>query len=321
MAGVGHEAALAIERRADRAHHRPGGEQPGAEGSGEQGGPQAERLDPQQGGGGLAHLVRRRADHRDDRPAPGPGRDRDEPERLVDAAVAGAVGHERSPACRVELGRGEEGHARPRAGGDDGPVGADDLGDVLVRLRAGGAGQPSGPPPSAAATSGAATDRSPWSCERWRSDAKRRWITVPAAASTTASRAVNARVTRRRRLTARADSRRRAPSRSCSSRRGVDLVSQVAHVYVDHVGAVLEVVIPALLEQLERETASRVPHERLEQREFLRRQVDRGVTTPDLVGAGVERGGFLPRARRRPDGPPTARGRAGARGARRTRTA
>ena len=97
---------------------------------------QAERLDPQQRGAASRDLVRRRADHRDGRPAPGPGRDRDEPQRLVDAAVAGAVGHERSPACRVELRRVSRGTPAPGLAAMTVPSGADTWATSSSGLRA-----------------------------------------------------------------------------------------------------------------------------------------------------------------------------------------
>src|SRR5579863_3020489 len=63
--------------------------------------------------------------------------------------------------------------------------------------------------------------------------------------------------------------------------RPVELVAQVADVYVDHVRAVLVALIPDVLEQLEAaEHLARPAHEDLEQRELARRQRELARTVP-----------------------------------------
>ena len=71
--------------------------------------------------------------------------------------------------------------------------------------------------------------------------------------------------------------------------RPVDLLSEVAHVDVDDVRAVLVRVVPRVLDQLvAREHLPRAPHERLEQRELLGGELDLGVPAPDLPRCRVE---------------------------------
>ena len=65
----------------------------------------------------------------------------------------------------------------------------------------------------------------------------------------------------------------RTVSSARHAERAVDLLAQVAHVDVDHVRAVLVAEVPGVLEQLEAgQHLARAAHERLEQRELLRRE-------------------------------------------------
>ena len=81
--------------------------------------------------------------------------------------------------------------------------------------------------------------------------------------------------------------------------RPVDLLAQVADVDVDDVGAVLVLVVPRVLEQLEAvEHLAGAAHERLEQRELLRRQRDLGVAAADDA-AWPGRGARSPASRTR----------------------
>src|SRR5512132_3936176 len=61
----------------------------------------------------------------------------------------------------------------------------------------------------------------------------------------------------------------------------VDLLPQVADVDVDDVRAVVVAVVPGVLEQFEpRQDLAGAAHEGLEQRELLRRELDRRVAAP-----------------------------------------
>ena len=69
----------------------------------------------------------------------------------------------------------------------------------------------------------------------------------------------------------------------------VDLGAQVPDVDVDDVGAALVGEIPGVLEEVEPgEDLLGPSHERLEQRELLRRQIDLGITAPDPPRRRVE---------------------------------
>src|SRR5207253_10022288 len=71
--------------------------------------------------------------------------------------------------------------------------------------------------------------------------------------------------------------------------RFVDLAAQVADVDVDDVRAVLVGEVPGVLEQVQpREDLARPAHERLEERELLRRQVDLARAAPGTAGRRVE---------------------------------
>src|SRR5206468_2744010 len=74
-----------------------------------------------------------------------------------------------------------------------------------------------------------------------------------------------------------------------ASKRLVDLPSQVSDVDVDDVRAVLVGEVPGVFQQVQsREDLAGPPHERLEQRELLRRQADLLVSPPHLAGRRVE---------------------------------
>ena len=71
--------------------------------------------------------------------------------------------------------------------------------------------------------------------------------------------------------------------------RPVDLLAQVADVDVDDVRAVLVSEVPGVLEQLEAgQHLARPPHERLEQGELLRREVDLVLAAPGAPRGRVE---------------------------------
>src|SRR5690349_1597252 len=116
------------------------------------------------------------------------------------------------------------------------------------------------------------------------------------AVSTTAIAAAKPRVRRTRigsRLTAsvRAQPVTHAPHRldRVQPEGAVDLLTEVANVDVDHVGAALESDVPGPVEQLgTAERDSRAAHEQLEHRELLRRQVELLLASPRAVGGGIE---------------------------------
>ena len=70
----------------------------------------------------------------------------------------------------------------------------------------------------------------------------------------------------------------------------LDLLAQIADHHVDDVGPAIPVHAPDVLgNQAPRERSTRAPHQELEQREFLRRQLDISFPATDPAGHRVER--------------------------------
>jgi hypothetical protein len=86
-----------------------------------------------------------------------------------------------------------------------------------------------------------------------------------------------------------AGSRHHAPSRRVRTERPVYLLAEVPNVDIDHVRAVLVLVVPSPLEQLEPgKNVAGTAHEGLEQRELLPREGDLGLAPPNPVRRGIE---------------------------------